>query len=92
MFNYINFTKISEEERKQIYKPTFYRVYCASTQKRVQSTLQSADITTKISLEERAKIWEVLAQFLQDWEDIQSKGAHSGTTTQEFTGGRNVAH
>lgn len=89
MLNYINFTKISEEERKQIYKPTFYRVYCASTQKRAQSALQGADIATpqieQISLKERAKIWEILAQFLQDWEDIRSKGAHSGTTAQEFT-------
>ena len=100
MTNYIRFTEIPEEDSTQIGTNKFQYLkyfkdpsYILSVQKHVRSIMQSKIKNTEWSIEqspeELAQSWEVIAQFLIEWEKIQSG---EWTPTQDISTPNSLAN
>ena len=100
MTNYIRFTEIPDEDSAQIGMNKFRYLkyfkdpsYILSVQKHVRSIMQSKINNTEWSIgqspEELAQSWEIIAQFLIEWEKIQSG---EWTPTQDISTPNSLAN
>ena len=100
MTNYIRFTEIPDEDSAQIGMNKFRYLkyfkdpsYILSVQKHVRSIMQSKINNTEWSIgqspEELAQSWEIIAQFLIEWEKIQSG---EWTPTQDISTSNSLAN